>query len=74
MPWTRIVLTGSLLILTSCAGRSSVVPPVTLAPKASESATFNGWMQGVINAYQDNCITLKVIRREDPRICRALVE
>lgn len=74
MPFKLIVLTGSLLILTSCAGRSSVVPPITLAPRVSESTSLDGWLKGLVNAYQDNCVTLKVMRREDPRVCRALVE
>lgn len=74
MRWKLIVLAGSLLTLTSCAAKSNVVPPISVAPKVSESQSLNAWLNGLVGAYIDNCITLRVLRNEDHTKCRELTE
>lgn len=72
----RIIgLALSLLMLTACATSSSkYVPSASVAPRASESESFNAWLNGVVQAYVENCIKLRVMAHEDPAICRDLVK
>lgn len=67
--WRLIALAASLWTLTSCAGNSRIVPPVTVAPKAAESESINAWLNGLLGAYRDNCVVLKVMRHEDTKPC-----
>jgi len=67
---TTCALLVSALWLTSCAGNSSVKPPLTLAPRANDAASFQSWVIGVVDAYVRNCLTLSVMRGEDPARCQ----
>lgn len=76
-PWRLIVVIPLSLILTSCAsGSPKPVPSVSVAKKASESETFQIWLNALVNAYIENCIRLFHIRDqgEDANKCRELVE
>lgn len=71
MPWTKIALTGGLLLgLTSCATTTHVIPPITVAPRLQDSPSPDVWLGGLTNAYRDNCVVLSVMRHEDPQRCR----
>lgn len=54
--------------LTSCATRSTTVSPrlpVSVAPSIGDAQArgmgFNAWLEALVNAYRDNCVTLQTI-------------
>jgi hypothetical protein len=46
------------------------MPPITVAPRLSESPTPQAWMERLISAYCDNLVTLRVLRHETPEVCQ----
>ena len=75
----RVGLILSVLMLTGC---TVVVtphqPPLVLAPISRPPLVDNAgvfttdgavWLQDLVNAYLRNCVTLRVLRGEDPVIC-----
>lgn len=79
MRWGRLVLTLLSLTLAGCAAAPVVRPSLTLAP-ANRPAILDSdgrvtpdgyvWLQKLAGAYYENCVSLSVIRQEDPKQCR----
>ena len=71
----------SSLMTTGCTTVVQVQPakpPINLAPVerpalvdeyGSLSKPGRAWLQEIVNAYLRNCVTLKVLRGEDPQAC-----
>lgn len=66
------MLTGCTVVVTPSQ------PPLVLAPAtrpplvdAQGAFTTDGavWLQDLVNAYLRNCVTLRVLRSEDPATC-----
>ena len=78
---TLIIVCAMWLSMTS--GCSVVIrpekPPISLAPQerpalvdkyGSFSKPGQKWLHDLVNAYLRNCVTLKVLRGEDPMACQ----
>jgi len=72
----------SMTLLLTTPGCTVVIrpekPPIYMAPETrpalvDEQMNFTkagqAWLQKLVNAYMRNCITLKVLRSEDPQEC-----
>lgn len=67
-----IVASAFLWTLTGCAGGlvgTTPKPPVAVAPRPEESPNIEAWVRGVYDAYVRNCITLMILRGEEPSSC-----
>lgn len=71
MLYRMIALGAALWTLTSCAhGSLAVRPPITVAPRPEDVQTINEWVTRLVGAYRDNCLVLKILRREaDTEVC-----
>lgn len=79
--WLTLTL-ASAMLWSTMSGCTVVVqpakPPLSLAPATrpalvDEYGAFGregrAWLQEMVNAYLRNCVTLKVLRGEDPMTC-----
>jgi len=70
-----------LWMMTGCTvAVTPIKPPIYMAPTqrpalVDEYGSFSKpgqkWLQDLVNAYLRNCITLKILRSEDPMSCDA---
>ena len=76
----RVGLTLFALMMLGCTVVvQPAKPPLYLAPKerpalVDEYGSFSkpgqAWLQELVNSYLRNCVTLKVLRGEDPQACQ----
>lgn len=72
MSLSALMLTGCTVVVTPSKPPISVAPDVR-PPLVDAQGAFTTpgavWLQDLVNAYLRNCVTLRVLRGEDPAAC-----